>query len=31
MEKTTGEFGDNQYWKTPTWDFDLEDLMADMD
>lgn len=29
-EETTGEYGDNQFWKTPTLDFDLDELMADM-
>ena len=31
MEKTTGEYGDNQFWSKPTNDFDLAELMADMD
>ena len=31
MEKTTGEYGDNQFWSKPTNDFDLDELMADMD
>ena len=30
-EKTTGEFGDNQFWNAPASDeFDLDALMADM-
>ena len=29
-DETTGEFSDNQFWKTPSWDFDLDELMADM-
>lgn len=29
-EETTGEYGDNQFWKTPSLDFDLDELMADM-
>ena len=31
MEKTTGEYGDNQFWSKPTSDYDLDELMADMD
>lgn len=30
LEKTTGEFGDNQYWK-PASMYDLDDLMNEMD
>ena len=31
MEKTTGEYGDNQFWSKPMSDYDLDELMADMD
>ena len=30
VEKTTGEFGDNQYWKVSSM-YDIDDLMAEMD
>ena len=29
-EKTTGEYGDNQFWKAPDSEFDLDELMADL-
>ena len=29
-EKTTGEYGDNQFWKSGPDEFDLDALMADM-
>jgi hypothetical protein len=30
VEKTTGEFGDNQYWKVSST-YDIDDLIAEMD
>ena len=29
-EKTTGEYGDNQFWNSSPDEHDLDDLMADM-
>lgn len=30
-EKKTGEFGDNQFWKKPDLQYDVDDLIADME
>ena len=29
-EKKTGEYGDNQFWKAPVDQYDLDDLLAEM-